>query len=189
MRADARCNRTRILEAATEVLAVSGDTSLRSIARRAGVGQGTLYRHFPTREALVLEVYWEQMEELVNAVPTLLQNLTAPHALRAWLKRLLRVGRCIPDFANSMCAAGDALSEQCRSAYQPLLEALSALVAANEREGTIAPGMTADDVLVLLSPLWRIGLDENEGDREARLFDALMRGLGPSGQDGNHLSH
>ncbi|MFF4836317.1 TetR/AcrR family transcriptional regulator [Streptomyces sp. NPDC001315] len=181
MRSDARSNRLRILEAAAEVLAVPGDTSLKSIARRAGVGQGTLYRHFPTRESLVLQVYWEEVDELVSAVPALLSTLCPPLALRAWLERLLSVGRCTPEFADAMSGATGALTEQCRQAYQPLLDALSALVAANRTAGTIVPGTTADDVLLLLGPLWRVGADERERARAGRLFTVLLRGLCPSG--------
>jgi AcrR family transcriptional regulator len=70
----------RILEAAAEVLAAPGDTSLKSITRKAGVGQGTLYRHFPTRESLVLEVYGEDIAELVAAVPDLLGTLSPRRA-------------------------------------------------------------------------------------------------------------
>jgi AcrR family transcriptional regulator len=181
MRSDARSNRLRILEAAAEVLAVPGDTSLKSIARRAGVGQGTLYRHFPTRESLVLQVYWEEVDELVSAVPALLSTLCPPLALRAWLERLLSVGRCTPEFADAMSGATGALTEQCRQAYQPLLDALSALVAANRTAGTIVPGTTADDVLLLLGPLWRVGANEKERARAGRLFDVLIQGLCPSG--------
>ncbi|MFJ2241778.1 TetR/AcrR family transcriptional regulator [Streptomyces sp. NPDC087859] len=185
MRSDALSNRMRILEAAAEVLAAPGDTSLKSIARRAGVGQGTLYRHFPTRESLVLEVYGEEVEELVAAVPELLGTLSPQRALCAWLRHLLYVGRCTPEFADAMSGACEAATEQCRRAYRPLSDALSALVAANVAAGTIAPGTTAEDVLVLLGPLWRVDADSEEGTRVERLFDVLMRGLCPeSGPEG-----
>ncbi|MGP4046961.1 TetR/AcrR family transcriptional regulator [Streptomyces sp. 2A115] len=181
MRSDARFNRLRILEAATEVLAAPGDTSFKSIARRAGVGQGTIYRHFPTRESLVLEVHGEKVDELVTAVPALLSTLRPPLALRAWLERLLSVGTRTPEFADAMSGASGGLTEQRRQAYRPLLEALSALVDANEASGTIVPGTTADDMLLLLGPLWRVGADDEECARSGRLFDVLMRGLCPSG--------
>ncbi|MFD7283991.1 TetR/AcrR family transcriptional regulator [Streptomyces sp. NPDC059862] len=181
MRSDARHNRLRILEAAAEVLAAPGDTSLKTIARRASVGQGTLYRHFPTRESLVLEVYGEEVDELVTSVPALLSTLCPPLALRAWLQRLLSVGTSTPGFADAMSGTAGTLTEQCRQAYRPLLDALSALVDANEATGTIVPGTTADDMLLLLGPLWRVGADDEECARSRRLFDVLMRGLCPSG--------
>ena len=69
-RADAQHNRERILEAAHDAFADSGDASLNSIAKRAGVGAGTLYRHFPTREALILAVYRHDVQQLADSVPT-----------------------------------------------------------------------------------------------------------------------
>ncbi|MBE8478449.1 TetR/AcrR family transcriptional regulator [Streptomyces justiciae] len=182
MRSDALSNRIRILEAAAEVLAGPGDSSLKSIARRAGVGQGTLYRHFPNRECLVLQVYGDEVEDLVNAVPGLLATLSPQHGLCAWLRRLLYVGRCAPEFAEAMSGAGEVQTEACRQAYRPLLDALSALVAANAAAGTIAPGTTAEDVLTLLGPLWRIGADGEGEDRAERLFEVLMRGLCPGNE-------
>ncbi|MGW2103846.1 TetR/AcrR family transcriptional regulator [Streptomyces olivaceoviridis] len=180
MRSDARSNRLRILEAAAEALAAPGDTSLKSIARRAGVGQGTLYRHFPTRESLMLQVYGAEVDELVTAVPALLTTLSPPHALRVWLERLLSLGQGTPEFSEAMRGATAAMTEQCREPYRPLLEALTALVRANEAAGTILPGTTADDVLMLLGPLWHVGPQDEEHTRAARLFDVLIRGLCPS---------
>jgi AcrR family transcriptional regulator len=181
MRSDARSNRLRILEAAAEVLAAPGDTSLKSIARRAGVGQGTLYRHFPTRESLVLQVYEEEVDDLVAAVPVLLDALCPRLALRAWLERLLSLGRGAPEFADAMNGAAGELTEQCRKAYLPLLGALSALVGANEEAGTIAPGTTADDVLLLLGPMWHLGGADEDRTRAVRLFETVMRGMCPLG--------
>ncbi|MER7930708.1 TetR/AcrR family transcriptional regulator [Streptomyces sp. NPDC096057] len=184
MRSDARSNRLRILDAAAEVLALPGDTSLKSIARRAGVGQGTLYRHFPTRESLVLQVYGEEVEELVTAVPVLLDALCPSLALRAWLGRLVELGRCTPEFAGAVHGAAGSPTELCGQAHQPLLDALTTLVDANEAAGTIASGTTPADVLLLVGPLWRVGTDEGgpeEHARSARLFDVLMRGLCPPG--------
>ncbi|GGM18463.1 TetR family transcriptional regulator [Streptomyces fumigatiscleroticus] len=181
MRSDARSNRLRILEAATEILAAPGDTSLKAIARKAGVGQGTLYRHFPTRESLVLQVYGQEVDELVAAVPVLLGTMTPLLALRAWLGRLLEVGRTTPEFADTMSVAAGAPAEQCGQACRPLLDALSALVSANEAAGTIAPGTTADDVLLLIGPLWHVAGRDEDHTRAVRLFDTLLRGLCPSG--------
>ncbi|MEV0175541.1 helix-turn-helix domain-containing protein [Streptomyces sp. NPDC050803] len=183
MRSDARSNRLRILEAAAEVLAASGDTSFKSIARRAGVGQGTLYRHFPTRESLVLQVYGNEVDAMVGAVPALLDVLAPQLALRAWLERLLYLGRSTPEFADAMSLATGVPSEQCSPAYLLLLDALSALVKANEAAGTIVEGTTADDVLLLLVPLWHICAQDEDRARRLRLFDLLMRGLCPSGPE------
>jgi AcrR family transcriptional regulator len=177
MRSDARCNRLRILEAAAEVLALPGDTSLKSIARRAGVGQGTLYRHFPTRGSLVIQVYGDEVEALVTVVPALMSSSRPPLALRAWLGRLLTFGRRTPEFADAMRAATATPTESGRRAHQPLFDALSVLVEANRTAGTIEPGTTADDVFLLVGPLWRVDTDEVADARFVRVLDVVMRGL------------
>jgi len=74
MRADAEQNRTRILDVARTALAASGNASMQSIAKQAGIGQGTLYRHFPNREALVLAVHRHDVRALVDAAPELLDT-------------------------------------------------------------------------------------------------------------------
>src|ERR1700761_8837119 len=89
VRADARENRARILEAARRALAGNGDTSMNQIAQRAGVGPGTLYRNFGTREALALAIYEADIDELVASVPTLLATRTPLNALHAWTTELV----------------------------------------------------------------------------------------------------
>jgi AcrR family transcriptional regulator len=74
LRADAQQNRDRILQVAREAFAESGDASLNFIAKKAGVGPGTLYRHFPNREALVLAVYRCEVQELADCAPELLTS-------------------------------------------------------------------------------------------------------------------
>src|ERR1700746_127892 len=88
LRADAQLNRERILEAARDALTASGDASLNSIAKKAGVGPGTLYRHFPNREALVLAVYRYDVQRLVDAAPGLLEHHAPLAAVRIWFERL-----------------------------------------------------------------------------------------------------
>ncbi len=88
LRADARENRQRILRVAHDMLAVSSDASLNSIAKAAGVGPGTLYRHFPTREDLVLAVYRHDVQQLADSVPELLEEYPPLDAFRHWFERL-----------------------------------------------------------------------------------------------------
>ncbi|MFD1049329.1 TetR/AcrR family transcriptional regulator, partial [Kibdelosporangium lantanae] len=87
-RSDAQQNRARILTIARDVLTEDGDASLNSIAKRAGVGPGTLYRHFPNREALVLEVFRAEVQKLVDWAPELLRTEPPLVALRRWFERL-----------------------------------------------------------------------------------------------------
>jgi AcrR family transcriptional regulator len=82
LRSNARQNRERILEVAHDALTASSTASLNSIARKAGVGIATLYRHFPSREALVLAVYRHEVQRLVDAAPVLLKTHPPIDALR-----------------------------------------------------------------------------------------------------------
>src|ERR1700712_5005322 len=86
-RADARRNEEALLDAAAAVFATSGvDAPIRDIATEAGVGTATIYRHFPTRSDLILELYRHQVEGLVEAGPKLLADSASPHAaLASWM--------------------------------------------------------------------------------------------------------
>ena len=88
MRADAQLNRERILAVAYQAFAEDPRVSMNAIAKRAGVGAGTLYRHFPTREDLVLAVYQQEVQTLVEAVDGILDEHPPLDALRVWFLRL-----------------------------------------------------------------------------------------------------
>src|SRR5258708_5683395 len=90
LRADARRNRDRLLEAAVRAFSADGpDATLDAIAKEAGVGIGTLYRHFPTREALVEAAYRNELDRLCDPVPELLEAVPADEALRTWMDRFV----------------------------------------------------------------------------------------------------
>ena len=88
VRSDARENRARILAAAREAFTEDGSTSMNQVAQRAGVGAGTLYRNFPTREALVLAVYQDEVDRIIGTVPDLLASMPQREALRHWITGL-----------------------------------------------------------------------------------------------------
>src|SRR5438067_6252849 len=88
LRADAQRNREKLLSAATEAFAADGeDVALESVAARAGVGIGTLYRHFPNRDALVVGAYQQEVDALCAAAADVLATQPADGALRAWTER------------------------------------------------------------------------------------------------------
>src|SRR5437867_10457032 len=88
LRADAQRNREKLLSAATDAFAADGeDLALETIAARAGVGIGTLYRHFPNRDALIVAAYEHEVDALCAAAADLLEALPADEALRAWVER------------------------------------------------------------------------------------------------------
>jgi AcrR family transcriptional regulator len=176
LRSDARENRARILTATVEALTESPDASLSSIAARAGVGIGTLYRHFPTREALLLAVYRNEVQSLVDAAPTLLEAEPPLQALRSWLDRLAWYGMAKVGLKDALAASHDRLNAE---TYGPVVGALRLLLEANEAAGTVRPGLDPDDVLLMLGFLWRIDPDSDWRTRSARLLDITVDGLRP----------
>ena len=176
VRADAEANRGRIVAAAREALAESSDASLHAIARRAGVGQGTLYRHFPTREALLLAAYREDIRVVLDLAPELLAGHPPAEALRLWLDRLASYGRIkhgVSQAAEAATRAG--LSDEF---YGQTTAAITLLLDAGKKAGSIRADVDAQDVLYLAGFLWHIGNEDWER-RSAHLLDLVMDALRP----------
>jgi len=177
-RADARRNRARLLEAAEQAFAAGGtEASLEQVARRAGVGIGTLYRHFPTRDDLVEALVREGMEHLVGEAADLLDADGPGDALRGWLADLVRHGARYRGLAASLAAArhGEGrLADACHRQEA----ALTALVDRARRAGDLRADVTVEDVLDLVSGL--IWAAEQRADVDVeRLVDLLLAGLQP----------
>jgi AcrR family transcriptional regulator len=177
LRADAQQNRARIRAVAVEAFTESSTASLNSIAKKAGVGIGTLYRHFPTREALVLEVYRHEVQQLVEAAPVLLATMPPLDALRAWLERAAHYGMTKAGLADAFSTVTTSHEGLTAETYGLVLGALSLLLHANEQAGSIRAGLDPADVLVLMSFLWRIEPIGDWRSRSDRLLDLFMDGL------------
>jgi AcrR family transcriptional regulator len=173
LRADARRNRDRLLAAAAEVFAEEGaDASLDAIARRAGVGSGTLYRHFPTREALIRAVYWARVEQACARGDALRAAHDPVTALSEWLRLLVALStrdgvtatllggqsqwpKAFADECHAaLSATGGPLLDRARSALQPTvtLDDLHGLVhgVATASNASAAPTERADRLLDLV---------------------------------------
>lgn len=174
-RSDAQANRARILEVARDALTEDGDASLNSIAKRAGVGPGTLYRHFPTREALVLAVYRTEVQRLVDWASELLEHQPPLAALRQWFARLAADIRIKRGLGDALSAANhDAITGE---SYGPVIDTIATFLAAGEKDGTIRPGLDPDDVLLMMGCVWRTPPGP-EGERQAdRLLDLVIDSL------------
>jgi AcrR family transcriptional regulator len=130
LRADARRNRERLVDVAREAFAEHGaDAPMDDIARRAGVGAGTLYRHFPTREALLLAVYRSDIETIAERARTLGADLPPLEALTAWLREQLTyishrhgIGAAIKKMLGSETETLDYCRDTMRAAAGGLLE-------------------------------------------------------------------
>ena len=176
LRADARANRDRIIDVARDALAADPAASLNSIAKSAGVGAGTLYRHFPSRESLVLGVYRKEIDTLVALAPALLAKHPPLQAFRLWCDRLAKSGRMKYGVADIVHAA--ATEQDMQETYVPMLGAVRQLIEACERSREIRPGTNPEDFLVLVGLLWRIPPTSSGEARVKRLLALAFRGLG-----------
>ncbi|QUQ63988.1 TetR/AcrR family transcriptional regulator [Kutzneria sp. CA-103260] len=171
-RSDAQANRARILEVARDLLAEDGDASLNSIAKAAGVGPGTLYRHFPNREALVLAVYRAEVQRLVDAAPELLDKEPPLVALRRWFERLAAQIRIKHGLGDALSAAAqDAVTNE---TYGPVIGAIELILRAGEKDGTIRPDLDPDDVLMMMSCVWRTPPGRAGQKQANRLLDLVL---------------
>ena len=183
-RADAIANRARIIQAARSVIATSDELKLNAIAKQAGVGQGTLYRHFPSREDLLAEVYRQDVDELVAAAPALLDEHAPLDALARWFDR-------IADYAQvkrGVFAAVEVAVWRDLSAHSlgPIGDALTLLLDAGKADGTIRSDVEARDVILLIGYLSR--LNQAELDSRARhplkiILDGLRKREQPTRPD------
>jgi len=180
-RSDAEQNKARILEVASTALSASSDATLQSIAKLAGVGQGTLYRHFPTREALLVAVYRQDVEELIDAAPSLVAAHPPLEALRRWLDQLAAYGRIKHGAAEAVHAAtrADLSSEY----YDKTTAVMTLLLDAGKKAGVVRPDIDADELLLLVGFLWR--LDNTDWEARAHhLLDLVMDALRPEVRPG-----
>jgi AcrR family transcriptional regulator len=178
-RADAERNRGAILAAALEGLTESNEISLNAIAKRAGVANATLYRHFPTRESLVLEVYRHEVAELVATADELLATQPPHEALRLWVARLARYAMTKHGLADALRASsspGNALFDE---TYAPIVGALGRLLAAAGQSGDVRAGLDPDEVILLLAGLWELDPRGDWKARAARLYVLVFTGLRP----------
>jgi AcrR family transcriptional regulator len=152
LRADAQRNRDRLLKVAVQAFSGSGsEITLDAIARQAGVGIGTLYRHFPTRDALVEAAYRSELARLCDGVDGLLTTMPADAATRAWMHNFvdyMATKRGMADALRAVIAQGGNPYEHSRGR---LLAAINRLLRAGADDGTLRPGVEPGDVLAALS--------------------------------------
>ncbi|AKJ08606.1 TetR family transcriptional regulator [Streptomyces incarnatus] len=176
-RSDAQRNRERILEVALAELSRCADTPLSAIAKKAGVGQGTFYRNFPNREALVLEIYRHEMQQVADTAVHLLRTRPPAQALRAWMDRLSEFAMTKAGLADAIRQVTSAPGGPTKPAPTPVIDAANLLLRANEQAGTIRPGVTGDDFFLAIAGLWQLDPRDDWQPRATRLLDLVMDGL------------
>jgi AcrR family transcriptional regulator len=176
-RADAQRNRESILEVAKKAFTRSGaNTSLDDIANEAGVGPGTLYRHFPTREDLLQAVYRSEMEKLAAAEGKFAQSMPPIEALRAWL--LLFVDAIETKQIIAPVLIGDP-KKVFASSYAQINEALRALVNRAIKSGDIRKDVDPTDLLRALVGVAHVAVIPDWQQSARRLVDILIIGSRP----------
>lgn len=150
MRADARRNYERLVATAQEVFTTQGpDAPLDDIARRAGVGPGTLYRHFPNREALLEAVYRDKLEQLTDRAYELLNERTPEDALAEWIREQVRWVSSIRGLTSALKAAMATDAEAFSYCKIRLHEAAEAVLEAARETGAVRSDIEANDLLRL----------------------------------------
>jgi AcrR family transcriptional regulator len=187
LRADAQRNREQLLTVAVAAFSRDNpDVTLESIARAAGVGIGTLYRHFPSREALVDAAYRSELARLCDSVPALLAAMPPDQAMRAWMDSFV-------DYMTTKRGMGEALRAVIASGGNPfaesrtrLLGAITALLAAGAAAGTLRSDLDAGDVLVGISGVSVLAAEPSQREQAGRLLDLIMDGMrfGAAASDG-----
>ena len=178
LRADAQRNRERLLEVAARAFSRAGpDVTLDAIAKEAGVGIGTLYRHFPTREALVDAAYQNELARLCSGVDELLRTRTPDAALREWMDRFvdyMTTKRGMADALKALIASGADPFAQSRAR---LVMAVDTLLRAGVEAGTIRSDVSAEDLAASFGGVTLVAGDPAQREQASRMLDLLMDGL------------
>lgn len=176
-RADAERNRQRLIEVAKVVFTDAGsDASLEEIARRAGFGIATLYRHFPMRSHLLEAVYRRDVEHLADAATRLTNTTTPVVALRDWMRLFIDYIATKKIVAPALSALTDGATELFACSRAQISDAIAALVDHGVVLGEIRPGVDPMDLLYALVGFTNTNIPQWE-DVACRLIDMLIDGL------------
>jgi AcrR family transcriptional regulator len=177
-RSDARRNRDAILAAALVALTESPVASLNAIAKRAGVANATLYRHFATREELVLATYEREVGKLVDAAEVLLREQAPIDALQSWVERLAGYAvtkHGLADALRKATSPGHDLSST--NTYDAIVGALDRLLQVNISAGNLRPDLDAEDVILALAGLWQLDPASDWQGQAQRIYHIVLGGL------------
>jgi AcrR family transcriptional regulator len=176
MRADARRNNERLVAAAREVFAKhGGGASMEAIAKQAGVGVGTLYRHFPKRIDIVEAVYQTDVDELVCAAEEAVAHNEPWQALVAWLEAFLRYGQVKRTFLNELHEAFDKNPQLKVASRERINQAVGTVLGRAQEAGVARTDLDGSDLMQILGPMCTSAtLTEPQGQR---LLAMILDGL------------
>jgi AcrR family transcriptional regulator len=177
---DAARNRDALLAAATRVFtSAEAEPSMRAIAREAGVGIATLYRHFPTRESLVDAVYQDQVQRLTLGAREMLEQLPPAEAMRRWMDLFgdwLATKHGMLDTLLAMIESGEIALAHTRA---ELLDAITTILDAGRAAGDLRADVTAEDISASLIGIFTVVGKPGRRAQAERLLNLLMDGLRP----------
>jgi len=180
LRADARRNRDHLITVARAAFAAADDTvPLEGIARDAGVGIGTLYRHFPTREALVEAVYAAELDDVATNAQTLLDQYPPDVALHAWINRYAKftaTKRGMIDTLRAGWASGRITTPTTR---ERITAAIGTIMTAGVRAGSLRADVHPEDVTAILLGVFLSTAINNTSEQTGRLLDLVVDALRP----------
>lgn len=177
-RADSIRNRELLLDAATQIFSAGGpQASLEAVARQAGVGIGTLYRHFPTREALFEAVYRHEVDHLVELAGKLVGEDDAVEALRKWLHANVRLVATKKGMVEALQVVAHGSSDLKAYSFERLTEAIGLLLGRAVAAGEVRSDISPEDLLRTL-----VGIFYSQGTADwqpiaLRLVDVFVDGL------------
>ena len=180
-RADGQRNRERLLQTAKAAFADAGpDVSLDEIARRAGVGIGTLYRHFPNRDAIVEAVYRREVQQLADAATRLLDTRSPGEALHQWMRLFVDYIATKKVIGSALSSIVGGVSELYAASGALIIGAMDTLVSRAAASGDIRPDTDSNDVLRALVGFTYGNTGPGWEESALRLIDILMDGLRPA---------
>jgi len=190
MRVDARKNHERILEIASDIVTKDGaEASLRDIARKAGVGLGTLYRHFPSREALLEALLRASLDQLTAKARELEASGAPDEALVAWLREVVSIANSYRDVISAMVTAIEDTGSALHAACTTMKAAGARLLARAQAEGLARADIDGVDLFALVSALAWLGDQPALAQRAEHLFgvlaDAILVNRGAAASAGN----
>ena len=177
-RADALRNRDRLIEAATEVFSTGApQASLEAVARLAGVGIGTLYRHFPTREALFEAVYRREVDQLGDLAERLAREAAPVEALRRWLHANIRLVATKRGMLEALKPVVSGSGELKAYSFERLTAGLALLLAKGVATGDLRADITAEDLLRTVIGVFYADGSANWQTSALRIIDVFVDGL------------
>ena len=189
-RADAVRNRERLMDVAKQAFAEIGpDVSLEEIARRAGVGAGTFYRHFPSRDAIVEAVYRREVQQLADAATRLLASVSPGEALHEWMRLFVDYIATKKVLGSALSAIASGSAELYATSWARISGAMSLLVERAVAAGDIRADVEPADVQRGLVGLTYGNTDPAWQASALRLIDILIDGLRPPRGAGSRPSY